>query len=139
MHGQMSKLRGAWLSKYTPMAIMAMSSKPFVHNDGRTYKAGSSHSDDPTETIEARLSQNSEHLMSLTSFVAQDIATLHARSNGGQSGCALTPPKEVVNVERKKDEGSTGVHPCSDEMMGKRTGCRKHSFWPAKSHRCSSR
>ena len=60
--------------------------------------------------------------MSLTSFVAQDIATLHARSNGGQSGCALTPPKEVVNVERKKDEGSTGVHPCSDEMMGKRTG-----------------
>ena len=86
MHGQMSKSRGAWLSKYTPMAIMAMSryakiqhlhkrslvlsliyvsnviinvclmyghviqgSKPFAHNDGRTYKAGSSHSDDPTE------------------------------------------------------------------------------------------
>ena len=25
MHGQMSKSRGAWLPKYTPMAIMAMS------------------------------------------------------------------------------------------------------------------
>ena len=60
--------------------------------------------------------------MSLASSVAQDIATLRAMSSGGQSGCALTPPKEVVNVERKKDEGSTGVHPCSDEMMGKGTG-----------------
>ncbi|RVX01305.1 hypothetical protein CK203_031228 [Vitis vinifera] len=73
-------------------------------------------------TIEARLSRNSEHLMSLASSVAQDIATLRARSTGGQSGCALTPPQEVVNVERKKDEGSTGVHPCSDEMMRKGSG-----------------
>ncbi|RVW21732.1 hypothetical protein CK203_108209 [Vitis vinifera] len=35
---------------------------------------------------------------------------------------ALTPPEEAVNVERKKDEGSIGVHPCSDEMMRKGTG-----------------
>ena len=54
--------------------------------------------------------------------MAQDIATLCARSSGGQSGCALTPLEEAVNVERKKNEGSTGVHPCSDEMMGKGTG-----------------
>lgn len=27
-----------------------------------------------------------------------------------------------MNVERKKDEGSTGVHPCSDEMMRKGSG-----------------
>ena len=60
--------------------------------------------------------------MSLASSVAQDIATLRARSSGGQSGCALTPPQEAVNVERKKDEGSTGVHPCSDEMMRKGSG-----------------
>ena len=59
--------------------------------------------------------------MSLASSVAQDIATLRARSSRGQSGCALTPPEEDVNVERKKDEGSTDVHPCSDEMMGKGT------------------
>ncbi|KAL6329670.1 hypothetical protein AAG906_026405 [Vitis piasezkii] len=124
----MSKSRGAWLPKYTPMAIMAMSSEPSAHNDGRPYEAGSSHSDDPTETIEARLSRNSEHLMSLASSVAQDIATLRAKSSGGQSGCALTPPEEAVNVERKKNEGSTSVN-----------RCRKHSFWPAKSHRCSNR
>ncbi|XP_034685670.1 uncharacterized protein LOC117914432 [Vitis riparia] len=97
-------------------------SKPSAQNDGHPYEAGSSHSDDPTETIEARLSRNSEHLMSLASSVAQDIATLRARSSGGQSGCALTPPQEAVNVERKKDEGSTGVHPCSDEMMRKGSG-----------------
>ncbi|RVW73911.1 hypothetical protein CK203_056341 [Vitis vinifera] len=106
LHGQMSKSRGAWLPKYTPMAIMPCpgytGSKPSAHNDGRPYEAGSSHSDDPTETIEARLSRNSEHLMSLASSVAQDIATLRARSNGGQSGCALTPPEEAVNVERRK-------------------------------------
>ena len=52
----------------------------------------------------------------------QDIATLRARSSGEQSGCALTPPQEAVNVERKKDEGSTGMHPCSDEMMRKGSG-----------------
>ncbi|WJZ83008.1 hypothetical protein VitviT2T_002724 [Vitis vinifera] len=97
-------------------------STPSAHNDGHPYETGCSHSDDPTETIEARLSRNSEHLMSLASSVAQDIATLRARSTGGQSGCALTPPQEVVNVERKKDEGSTGVHPCSDEMMRKGSG-----------------
>ena len=60
--------------------------------------------------------------MSLASSVAQEIATLCARSNGGQSDCALTPPKEVVNVKRKKDEGSIGVYPSSDEMMRKGTG-----------------
>ncbi|RVW68409.1 hypothetical protein CK203_062829 [Vitis vinifera] len=89
-------------------------SKPSAHNDGHPYEAGCSHSDDPTETIEARLKRNSEHLMSLASSVAQDIATLRARSSGGQSGCALTPPQEAVNVERKKDEGSTAVDdgPC---------------------------
>ena len=59
--------------------------------------------------------------MSLASSVEQDIATLHARSSGGQSGCALIPPEEAVNVERKKDEGNTGVHPCNDEMMRKGT------------------
>ena len=59
--------------------------------------------------------------MSLASSVAQDIATLCARSSGGQSDCALTPPEEAMNVERKKDEGSTGVHPCSDEMIRKGT------------------
>ena len=60
--------------------------------------------------------------MSLASSVAQDIATLRARSSRGQSGCALTPLEETVNVEKKKDEESTGVHPCSDEMMRKGTG-----------------
>ncbi|KAL6328637.1 hypothetical protein AAG906_003322 [Vitis piasezkii] len=93
----MSKSRGAWLPKYTPMAIMAMS---------RLYReANLLHimMDIHTRrTIEARLSRNSEHLMSLASSVAQDIATLHARSDGGQSGCALTPPK-------KSDDG-----PCID-------------------------
>ena len=59
--------------------------------------------------------------MSLASSVAQDIAILRARSIGGQSGCALTPLEETVNVEKKKDEESTGVHPCSDEMMRKGT------------------
>ena len=54
--------------------------------------------------------------------MAQEIATLCARSSGGQSDYALTPPKEVVNVKRKKDEGNIGVYPCSDEMMRKRTG-----------------
>ncbi|KAL6325943.1 hypothetical protein AAG906_038434 [Vitis piasezkii] len=87
-------------------------SKPSAHNDGHPYEAVT-HTDDPTETIEAWLSRNSEHLMSLASSVAQDIATLRARSSGGQSGYALTPPQEAVNVERKKDEGSTGVHPCA--------------------------
>ena len=57
--------------------------------------------------------------MSLTSSVAQDIATLCTRSSEGQSDCALTPPEEAMNVERKKNEGSTSVHPCSNEMMGK--------------------
>ena len=66
--------------------------------------------------------------MSLASSVAQDIATLRARSNGRQSGCALTLPEEAVNVERKKDERSTGVHPCSDEMMGKGTGAANTHF-----------
>ncbi|RVW94862.1 hypothetical protein CK203_034612 [Vitis vinifera] len=56
--------------------------------------------------------------MSLASSVAQEIATLCARSNGGQSDCALTPPKEVVNVKRKKDEGSIGV-----VQMGVQGGC----------------
>ena len=66
--------------------------------------------------------------MSLASSVAQDIATLRARSNGGQSGCALTPPDEAVNVERNKDKGSIDVHPCSDQIMGKGTGAAsKHS------------
>ncbi|KAL6333024.1 hypothetical protein AAG906_020044 [Vitis piasezkii] len=97
-------------------------SEPSAHNDGRPYEVGSSHSDDPTEFIEARLSRNLEHLMSLASSVAQDIATLRAMSSGGQSGCALTPPEEDVNVERKKDKGNTDVHPCSDEMIGKGTG-----------------
>ena len=60
--------------------------------------------------------------MSLASSVEQDIVTLHARSSGGQSGCALIPPEEAVNAERKKDEGNTGVHPCNDEMMRKGTG-----------------
>ena len=59
--------------------------------------------------------------MSLASSVAQDIATLRARSIGGQSGCALTLPEEDVNVEKKKDEESIGVHPCSDEMIRKGT------------------
>ncbi|KAL6347449.1 hypothetical protein AAG906_025164 [Vitis piasezkii] len=86
--------------------------EPTIHNDARPYKAASSHSDDPTETIEARVIRNSEHLMSLASSVAQDIATLHARSNGGQSGY----------------KGSTDVHPCSDQIMGKGTGAAsKHS------------
>ncbi|RVX22855.1 hypothetical protein CK203_008384 [Vitis vinifera] len=94
-------------------------------------QAGSSHSDDPTES-KFRTSYEPP------SSVAQDIATLHARSNGGQSGCAFTPPKEVVNVERKKDEGSTGVHPCSDEMMGKGTGAQA-LILASKESRCSSR
>ncbi|KAL6347714.1 hypothetical protein AAG906_026243 [Vitis piasezkii] len=102
--------------------------EPTIHNDARPYKAASSHSDELTETIEARVIRNSEHLMSLASSVAQDIATLRARSNGGQSGCALTPPDEAVNVERNKDKGSTDVHPCSDQIMGKGTGAAsKHS------------
>ena len=54
--------------------------------------------------------------------MAQDIAILRARSIGGQSGCALTLPEEDVNVEKKKDEESTGMHPCSDEMMRKGSG-----------------
>ena len=66
--------------------------------------------------------------MSLASSVAQDSATLRTRSNGGQSGCAFTPPEEAVNVERKKDKGSTGVHPCSEEMMGKGTGAANTHF-----------
>ncbi|KAL6350158.1 hypothetical protein AAG906_004097 [Vitis piasezkii] len=129
LHGQMSKSRGAWFQihtygnyghvRYAKIQQLHKQSKPSAHNDGHPYEVGCSHSDDPTETIEARLSRNSEHLMSLASSVAQDIATLCARSSGGQSGCALTPPQEAVNVERKKDEGSTGVHPCSDEMMRK--------------------
>ncbi|WKA00206.1 hypothetical protein VitviT2T_018589 [Vitis vinifera] len=53
-------------------------SKPSAHNDGHPYEAGCSHSDDPTKTIEARLSQNFEHLMSFASSVEQDIAKLHA-------------------------------------------------------------
>nr|CAN61002.1 hypothetical protein VITISV_020154 [Vitis vinifera] len=57
-----------------------------------------------------------------------DSATLRTRSNGGQSGCAFTPPEEAVNVERKKDKGSTGVHPCSEEMMGKGTGAANTHF-----------
>ena len=60
--------------------------------------------------------------MSLVSSVAQDIAILYARSSRGQSGCALTQLEEAMNVERKKNEGSTSVHPCSDEMMRKGTG-----------------
>ena len=60
--------------------------------------------------------------MSLVSSVAQDIATLYARSSRGQSGYALTQLEEAMNVERKKNEGSTSVHPCSDEMMRKGTG-----------------
>ncbi|KAL6326893.1 hypothetical protein AAG906_012169 [Vitis piasezkii] len=118
-----SPLLVAWTDEQVKRHLAVIQgSKPSAHNDGRPYEMGCSHSDDPTETIEARLSRNSEHLMSLTSSVAQDIATLRARSSGGQSGCALTPPEEAVNVERKKDEGSTGVHPCSDEMMRKGTG-----------------
>ncbi|KAL6347696.1 hypothetical protein AAG906_026225 [Vitis piasezkii] len=78
-----------------------------MHNDARPYETASSHSDDPTETIEAWVIQNLEHLMSLASFVAQDIATLHVRSSEGLSGCALTPPDEAMNVERNKDERST--------------------------------
>ena len=66
--------------------------------------------------------------MSLTSSVAQDIATLCTRSSEGQSDCALTPPEEAMNVERKKDEGSTGVHPYSDEMIGKGTGATNTHF-----------
>ncbi|RVW92731.1 hypothetical protein CK203_042572 [Vitis vinifera] len=50
------------------------------------------------------------------------------RSSEGQSDCALTPPEEAMNVERKKDEGSTGVHPYSDEMIGKGTGATNTHF-----------
>ncbi|RVW99508.1 uncharacterized protein LOC100852586 isoform X1 [Vitis vinifera] len=97
-------------------------SNPHVRNDARPCEAGSSHSDDPTETIEARLIRNLEHLISLASSVAQDIATLRSRSSGGQRGCALTPPDEAVNVDINKEEGSTNVHPFSDQLMGKGSG-----------------
>ena len=33
-----------------------------------------------------------------------------------------------MNVERKKDEGSTGVHPCSDEMIRKGTSAASTHF-----------
>ena len=54
--------------------------------------------------------------------MAQDIATLRSRSSGGQRGCALTPPDEAVNVDINKEEGSTNVHPFSDQLMGKGSG-----------------
>ena len=74
------------------------------------------------------MTQKSEQLLSLASSLAQDIAILRARSSGGQSGCALTPLDEAVNVERNKEEASTDMHPCSDQVMGKRTDAtRTHS------------
>ncbi|RVW20031.1 hypothetical protein CK203_113604 [Vitis vinifera] len=150
LHGQMSKSRGAWLPKYTPMAIMAMSryakiqqlhkrhtgSKPSAHNDGHPYEVGCSHSDDPTETIEARLSRNSEHLMSLASSVAQDIATLCARSSGGQSVVHSPHHKKLCECRKKERRGKHGVHPCSDEMMRKGS-VPQALILASKSHRCA--
>ncbi|KAL6333938.1 hypothetical protein AAG906_039352 [Vitis piasezkii] len=52
--------------------------EPVVHNDSPPYEATSSHSDDPIETIEARVIQKSEQLLSLASSLAQDIATLRS-------------------------------------------------------------
>ncbi|KAL6324853.1 hypothetical protein AAG906_018380 [Vitis piasezkii] len=73
---------------YGHVQVCHTGSKPSTHNDGHSYEAGCSHSDDPTES-EFRTSYEPRFI------VAQDIATLRARSSGGQSGCVLTPPQEV--------------------------------------------
>ncbi|RVW75054.1 hypothetical protein CK203_056034 [Vitis vinifera] len=55
---------------------------------------------------------------------------LHMRP---QAHIPITPPStgdsdEAVNMERNKEEASTDVHPCSDQVMGKRTDAtRTHS------------
>ncbi|RVW81070.1 hypothetical protein CK203_045420 [Vitis vinifera] len=122
-----SPLSAAWTDEQ-----VIQGSKPSAHNDGHPY-------DWVAHTLMTQLSTGVIRTSYEPRFICgTNIATLHARSSGGQSGCALIPPEEAVNVERKKDEGNTGVHPCSDEMMRKGTGA-KHSFWPTKSHRCSRR
>ncbi|RVW87870.1 hypothetical protein CK203_039719 [Vitis vinifera] len=77
--------------------------EPVVRNDASPDEATSSHSDDPTETIEARVIRKSEQLLSFASSLAQDIATLRSSDQvlGKGIGAARTHSAQLRGTTTK--------------------------------------
>ena len=77
---------------------------------------------DLVSCFETRVILKSEQLVTLASSLAQDIATLHSRSNGMKTSCAVPPPQPLANVEAHNDEDNTDIHPSTDQFMEHSTG-----------------